>query len=60
MIAEDESSYKPGKSRAPRRTLAVPALEKSVKKVLKVLICGWRHDLRDVIRLIDNNVARGN
>lgn len=30
------------------------------KQALKILICGWRHDLKDVLLLIDNNVAKGN
>jgi hypothetical protein len=60
VISEDEDSYQPGVSHAPQHTPHVPGVEKHVKQVLKVLICGWRNDLHDVLRLIDNNVARGN
>lgn len=59
VISEDEDSYQPGVSHAPQHAPHVPGVEKHVKQVLKVLICGWRNDLHDVLRLIDNNVARG-
>ncbi|KAG0559672.1 hypothetical protein KC19_10G122100 [Ceratodon purpureus] len=59
VISEDEDSYQPGIPHAPEHAQYVPNMEKHSKQVLKILICGWRNDLQDVLRLIDNNVARG-
>jgi Trk K+ transport system NAD-binding subunit len=59
VISEDENSYKPGESRAPQNPRVVPNIEKHSKEVLKVLICGWKHDLKDVLMLLDNSVAKG-
>lgn len=59
VISEDEDSFKPGESRAPQNPRVVPNVEKHSKEVLKVLICGWKHDLKDVLMLLDNSVAKG-
>lgn len=60
VISEDEDSYRPGISNAPLHTHHLPNMEKHSKQVLKVLICGWTNHLKDVLHLIDSNVARGN
>lgn len=60
VISEDDESYKPGQSNAPEHPAKSTNVEALSKQALKILICGWRHDLKDVLVLIDNNVAKGN
>ena len=59
VISEDDESYKPGQSNAPEHPAKSTNVEAHSKQALKILICGWRHDLKDVLLLIDNNVAKG-
>ncbi|KAH8967860.1 hypothetical protein BDL97_03G099000 [Sphagnum fallax] len=60
VISEDDGSYQPGKSNAPKHPIVgLSNIKKPKKPVIKMLICGWRHDLKDVLRLIDSGVAKG-
>ncbi len=60
VISEDDGSYQPGKSNAPKHPIVgLSNIKKPKKPVIKMLICGWRHDLKDVLRLIDSSVAKG-
>jgi len=59
VISEDDESYKPGESNAPEHPAMSTNVQALSKQALKILICGWRHDLKDVLVLIDNNVAKG-
>jgi hypothetical protein len=59
VIARDATSYKPRLTVTPvESTLAVQASHKKISSE-KVLICGWRRDIRDVIKMLDAAVAPG-
>jgi hypothetical protein len=58
VIAEEPRSYKPEQ---PAHVEAgnVPTVTKDRSKAEKVLICGWRRDIRDILKLLDRVVAAG-
>lgn len=58
VIAEDGFSYRPEQ---PVRveTGKVPPLARPLKRPEKVLICGWRRDIRDILILLDKVVVAG-
>lgn len=56
VIAEDSGSYKPEPpSRVEAGTL--PPHHEPESKAEKVLICGWRRDIRDILKLLDRVVT---
>jgi len=58
VIAEDVNSYKP---EAPCSIEAgtMPPEVNQVRKAEKVLLCGWRRDIRDILKLLDRVVPPG-
>eukprot|EP00245_Coleochaete_scutata_P013627 TRINITY_DN5608_c0_g2_i1.p1 TRINITY_DN5608_c0_g2~~TRINITY_DN5608_c0_g2_i1.p1 ORF type:complete len:392 (+),score=71.72 TRINITY_DN5608_c0_g2_i1:131-1177(+) len=59
VVAEDEGSYSP---RDTMVDVTIPLHERAytaVKTRSRVLICGWRNDLRHVLALLDTLVADG-
>jgi len=58
VIAEDEFSYKP-ETAVSVETGQLPPISKPERYPEKVLICGWRRDIRDILKLLDRIVAAG-
>lgn len=58
VIAEDDDTYKPEEPAqfevglVPERIPGVPIVE-------KVLLCGWRRDIRDILQMLDSLVQAG-
>jgi hypothetical protein len=55
VIAEDIMSYKPELPASVQVSPAPPVVEQA-KPAEKVLICGWRRDIRDILKLLDRVV----
>lgn len=59
LISADHSSSKLGPSHAPPETSLPQGRASRTKPVRNILICEWRDDVLDVIRLLDSNLGRG-
>ena len=58
VIAEDNDTYKPEKA-PPLLPGRMPKVKAKDMTPEKVLICGWRRDVRDVIKLLDELLNPG-
>eukprot|EP00850_Spirogloea_muscicola_P019126 SM000184S03759 [mRNA] locus=s184:66278:77806:- [translate_table: standard] len=58
VIAEDDTSYKPGPSNAPNFPY-YQSRPTHVQPKTNMLLCGFRPNLPDILRLLDSSVARG-
>lgn len=59
VLAEDNDSYKPAPPRENVDVGHLPPLKETKKEKEKVLFCGWRRDLRDMLIFIDSIVEPG-
>jgi hypothetical protein len=58
VIAEDDDTYKV-EPLVEVNCTSPPPVVPDVEEVERVLICGWRRDIRDIINLLDQYVASG-
>jgi hypothetical protein len=58
VVAEDDDSYKP-MSPCNIQVGSLPEAHTPVLETERILICGWRRDIRDVLKLIDSLVQKG-
>lgn len=58
VLAEDDDTYK---AYLPAEVEAgcLPELPRKIAEIERILMCGWRRDIRDMIKLLDELVAPG-
>ncbi|KAL7532696.1 hypothetical protein ACHAXR_004791 [Thalassiosira sp. AJA248-18] len=59
VLAEDNDSYEVNGDRVARGTGRVPAVLVETKKVERIMFCGWRRDMADMIIQLDEYVEKG-
>ncbi|RHY29303.1 hypothetical protein DYB32_005249 [Aphanomyces invadans] len=59
FLAEDNDTYKAEETAIAIPTTPPHALVTSERQLEKILMCGWRRDIRDMIKLLDDLVLRG-
>jgi Trk K+ transport system NAD-binding subunit len=58
VIAEDDDTYQP-EAPAEVRFSSPPQDIRKEKNVERILICGWRRDIRDILKQLDGFAAQG-
>ncbi|RHZ31006.1 hypothetical protein DYB26_006367 [Aphanomyces astaci] len=59
FLAEDNDTYKAEETAIAIPTTAAHALVTTERQLEKILMCGWRRDIRDMIKLLDDLVLQG-
>ena len=59
VVAEDNDTYRPEPPADASAPPPPPPPEPPTPRVESILMCGWRRDIRDVLLLLDGQVARG-
>eukprot|EP00286_Rhodomonas_abbreviata_P025993 CAMPEP_0181292280 /NCGR_PEP_ID=MMETSP1101-20121128/2421_1 /TAXON_ID=46948 /ORGANISM="Rhodomonas abbreviata, Strain Caron Lab Isolate" /LENGTH=789 /DNA_ID=CAMNT_0023396737 /DNA_START=350 /DNA_END=2721 /DNA_ORIENTATION=+ len=59
VLAEDDDSYEVNDGTFPIKHTTLPQIEKYAQPPEKMLFCGWRRDMSDMIKDLESSVAVG-